>query len=503
MPRVPTYDGPQLATRALQPVYQRDLDVSSGTRALAQAADSLGGVMQQKVERDAQTEAWNAQAEINNDFVQWQAEARKNRQGANAKGFSDDVAAWWGKAKDERFSKLSPLAQQAIGKSLSTARLAALESASSYENQQLDIGERTALASSVSSLVNQAITVGPDKAGPVLEQAVKLQREWGAKKGIDVEPQVKQTLTGAHASMISSLAQTDPKAASAYFAAHKDQIDAERWDDIENSLHNADERSRVQRARTMYGDLRLGLLQGTPPTKAQVETLRQIDSEAAANLQAAINAERKAAAAEARGEKVKTDFAAWSDARTRIIAGQPVDLLTYRDRVSTEDLKSLAALQTAPEKTVEAKFDTDDFNHIADQLGLDPYNAKGEDKKRALGELKYRTEQLIDVAQRTKGKALTREEKGALMRNEMTRTVTVDPGWLRPTRAVPVIQLQPEDVERVVVPPTDKAQIAEALRTMYARDPKNPLYAPTESNVRRLYLANRSRAAALIPEPKK
>ena len=34
MPQVPIYDGPQLRTQALQPNYQNNVDVSSGTRAL-------------------------------------------------------------------------------------------------------------------------------------------------------------------------------------------------------------------------------------------------------------------------------------------------------------------------------------------------------------------------------------------------------------------------------------------------------------------------------------
>jgi len=67
---------------------------------------------------------------------------------------------------------------------------------------------------------------------------------------------------------------------------------------------------------------------------------------------------------------------------------------------------------------------------------------------------------------------------------------------------VPVIQLNADDAARVVVPPTDRAQIAQALQQMYATDPKNPAYAPTEANMRRLYLMGRSRAAALISPPK-
>jgi hypothetical protein len=47
MPRVPTYDGPQIAERPLQPVLQGPVDASSGTRALGQAFAGLGDKLDQ------------------------------------------------------------------------------------------------------------------------------------------------------------------------------------------------------------------------------------------------------------------------------------------------------------------------------------------------------------------------------------------------------------------------------------------------------------------------
>lgn len=153
-----------------------------------------------------------------------------------------------------------------------------------------------------------------------------------------------------------------------------------------------------------------------------------------------------------------------------------------------------------PNAIGEARIDKEDFEHIAETMGLDPFNAKTPDKKRRLGELQFRVEQLIDQAQRKKGQPLTRPEKTELMQQELARTVTV-PSLLF-DRTVPVIQLSPEEAAKVVVPQADKEQISQALQIMYQRDPSNPEYAPTEANMRRLYLMKRSRAAALI-EPKK
>lgn len=152
------------------------------------------------------------------------------------------------------------------------------------------------------------------------------------------------------------------------------------------------------------------------------------------------------------------------------------------------------------EGKLEARIDTEDFNHVADEMGLRPFDpTKTEAQRQALGELKYRTEQLISQAQAVKKATLTREEKMELVRTEMARKVVVN-GWFT-NREVPVIQLKPDEMSKVIVPEGDRAQIADALKQMYQRT-GDALYAPTEQNMRRLYLQNKSRAARLLPAEK-
>jgi hypothetical protein len=154
-----------------------------------------------------------------------------------------------------------------------------------------------------------------------------------------------------------------------------------------------------------------------------------------------------------------------------------------------------------PAAKMEARIDKQDFDHIADTMGLSPFKANTEDKKRQLGELQFRVEQVIDRAQQAKKAPLTREEKMTIMRSELANTVTVDSFWSSP-KQVPVISLRQDDLANVEVPESDKAQIAEALRTMFERT-RSPMYAPTEQNMRRLYLTQKSKAAAsLLPTEK-
>lgn len=164
---------------------------------------------------------------------------------------------------------------------------------------------------------------------------------------------------------------------------------------------------------------------------------------------------------------------------------------------ATQHLLSKKDAIDKPGGKIEAKMDADDFNNAAREMGLDPLSKeKGEREK--IGTLRYRIEQMIDIAQRTKKGALTREEKGELVRQEMARTVTVDPGFFSSNKQVPVIALTKDQIEKVIIPQTDRAAIVKALQEKYKASPNNPLYAPTEANVRRLYLLNKSRAGALL-----
>jgi hypothetical protein len=160
--------------------------------------------------------------------------------------------------------------------------------------------------------------------------------------------------------------------------------------------------------------------------------------------------------------------------------------------------RSLAA---KPEKLVEAKMDTEDFNHIANGFGFHPYKKeefKTEGEKAALGELRFKVEHIIDRTQAQLKRPLSRQEKNDLMRNEMARTVTVDPGLFSAERQVPVIQMDQNQVDRVVIPAAERKAAAARLQKLRQRFPNDPAYEPTERNLRMLYLQSISPNADLI-----
>lgn len=260
--------------------------------------------------------------------------------------------------------------------------------------------------------------------------------------------------------------------------------------------------------RPMAQVMRMPQWLALPATEQHKITLQR-ESEAAARESRAAAAEQREYTREQRKERQL--LLSNGDAYLRY---SDPDVLARMTRPQVEAMRSVFGFEGAqhllsrydalqkPGAIAEARMDKQDFEHVAETMGLDPFNAKTPEKKKALGELQYRVEQLINVAQQSKKQALTRDEKMALMQGELARQVTVNPGWFSFEKQVPVIQLSPDDARRVVVPDAEKAKISDALKAMYATDPKNPDYAPTEDNVRRLYLARQSRAAGLIAAPK-
>jgi len=241
-----------------------------------------------------------------------------------------------------------------------------------------------------------------------------------------------------------------------------------------------------------------------PETK-QRDIRNSLAAEASAREGRAAAAEGRAAAAEGRRERAL--LLGNGDAYLRMSSP---DVLVGMSRGQVEATRTIFGMEGAmqlltrfdqlrkPGAIAEARMDKQDFDQIADAMGLDPFNAKTPDAKRDLGTLQFRVEQLIDRAQRAKNGTLTREEKMELMRGELARAVTVAPRIFGFDRELPVVQLNRAQADRVVVPKADEALIGAALKAMAEKDPYNPAYAPTDANVRRLYLRRQSRAADLI-----
>lgn len=307
-----------------------------------------------------------------------------------------------------------------------------------------------------------------------------------------MEAAIRKQLAGKEEASKAAIAGLRERA-----AAFKDSR-RERDDQLEASVNKAIMGGASgQQLRAMPEFLRLS------PESAR-KIMDYVDNKALRAEQRAAASESRAASAEirAQGQLTRQGTAAYlvySNPETLVgmSENQVLNLLPSLGNELTTHLMQQRRALAKPEKLAEAKMDRDDFNHVARQMQLPVDDKATPDQKAQMGELHFRVEQVLEATQRRAGKNLTRTEKMDVVRQEMARSVTVNPGIFSANRDVPVIALTPDQVERVVIPPADRQQIAEAMQTMYART-KSPVYAPTSDNLRRFYLLSKSPSADMI-----
>jgi len=137
-----------------------------------------------------------------------------------------------------------------------------------------------------------------------------------------------------------------------------------------------------------------------------------------------------------------------------------------------------------------SKMDAEQFNALANQFNLNPFEPKkSESQKAELGTLHNNINGLLEQAAKEKRQPLTREEKENIMRKEMAKTVTV--GGMMPfglsDSSKPIAQLSDEERKKVIVPSAARQEISAKMAERY-KSTQDPMFAPTEDNLRNWYL---------------
>lgn len=539
MPQVPVYEGPQVRSAPLQPVYQNTPDVSSGGRAVAQGLAQVAEAADRIDLRDAQTKASAAERDITAQWLQWDAKARTEYRGEKVDGYLPAAQEWWKKAAETYGADLNPRAKSIASQSLSGKQVSALGNVGTFVAAEKERHADEVYNADVATTIQFGVTSG--NVASTAQQLREKAAVTGARKGWtteQVQAEANKHLSNMHIAYIAKIAESDAKAAQQYYNDNEKEIDAAAQGRIKGVVDGEAANQTARQFAASVADKpladQLAAAAKIEDPKVREKTLTEVRNNYALVSQARREAEAQAAdkayqlmaqgkkipeallaamdgkerinmqeiqrqRAErlAQGKPVKTDFATWYDVQQRILAGEKVDLRQFQEKIGRDDLQNLTVLQQKPDKVLEAKIDADDFNSVADSMGLRPYQANTEDRKRELGTLKSRVESLIDIAQRNKKGPLTREEKRQIMRTELGRTVTVNPGWFSSNRQVPVISMKRDEIEKVEVPASERAKLLSEMQQLYNKN-KSPEYAPTEFNVKRYFLIKKSPAAAFI-----
>lgn len=583
--RVPTYN-PQV-DRAVVSQPTQSVEAYGGVTAkqttqLAQAADQAGEGFDRVAVQQAQTEAFNAEAQARKDWITYSAELKKNRQGTGAQGVAADVEKWWTENAAKYGADKGGRAGRMIKQSVQRMQLQALDEFKRYELHQGEVAADAAVEANVHSAIS-SIAANPSIDNVALQRAgiTAAVRAHAAARGWPPEVLNDKLATQISAGTIAAfntLLARNPKEAREFWNANRETVRGEQRDEIETRLKSAVAGMEGNEAADqvwtsmgpkndldaveidkMAGKIREQFKDQPETLKAALQSLRERATEhnaaqaerAAQNTNAvmgvwnktkslaqikrtaewaalpekqkatieehiesqqlmALNRANAAANRDLLNEErqqrrlKQQGFAAYLQyGDPRVLAGmsdaQVQALLPALGNELTEHLITKKRSLASAEATRVAAIDKNDFDAIAQEFKLRPFGEKkSEEEKAALGTLQYRVEQLIDLAQRNKKAPLDRQEKQALMRQEMARQVLVDPGLFSFEKQVPVIALKADDVKNVKVPAADRAAITEAMRTMYERT-KRAEFAPSEENLKRFYLRRQSPAADLIP----
>jgi hypothetical protein len=492
MATVPLYNGPQLKTQALQPNYQNNVDVSSGTRALGQGLMQAGETLDRALMREAETQANTADTEIAAGWLQWDAENRKKYQGANIDGYAPAAKEWWDKAAQTYGEKLDPRAQVLVGRSLARRQAVSLGTVAQHTETVKETHADEAAAANINTTIQFGVTTG-DVAG-ASAQVRKLASEVGARKGWtteQVQAEQAKNLSALHLAQISKLAEQDPTKAQAYYDANKAEVGFAQQPRVEEILKKevdnqfATQFAAQQASKPLSEQLaaageikdpqkREKALTEIKNNHALVEAAKRereqavsdqawqlvgqgkrvpeailagMDGKERVQLQEHLRARSERVAA---GKPVKTDMATYIDLREKLAAGEKVNLKAYTEKIGPAQLEQLLDIQTAASKPGSAKQDsmlTDEqrINTALVGMGVD----KGKDPSTA-AQFSIEVDRRVRAASLAKGdKPVTPDEKQKIVDSVAMDKVFVDEWGSDPQK--PLFMLKPEEMDKAYV----------------------------------------------------
>jgi hypothetical protein len=517
MPQVPTYDGPQVRAQPLRPVYQSDVDVSSGAQALARGLGAVSEVADRIGERDAQVKAETVDTQISTEWLKWDAENRRKYQGENAPAYTAAAEEWWKKASETYGKDLDPRAKALASRSLVRKQGAAMGNVVQFVGAEQERHADDVNAASVASAIQFGISTG-DVAGSA-EQLRNMAAAKGARKGWtteQVQAEQLKNLSGLHLAQITKLAEQDPTKAQAYYDANKVEISASAQPRVEEVLKKeADNQFATQFAAQQAGKPLSEQLAAAGEIKdpqkrekalveiknnhAMVEQAKReteakfsdqawqlfsqgkkipeavlagMDGRERAQLQESQRARADRAVA---GHPVKTDWATYIDTREKLARGEKVDLRGLTEKIGPTQMEQLIDIQTSAAKGGSAKQDsmlTDEQRINTALVGMGVNKTKDpETAALVTTEIDRRVRQ---ASLAKGGKDLTADEKQKVVDSVVLDKVYVD-AW-GPDSQKPVAMLKPEEMAKAYVnvngknvpvssvPSTDRLQIIAALK---------------------------------------
>jgi len=486
MAQIPVYGGPQIERGQLRTPMQGNIDVSSGTQALAQGLGQVAQVVERKIERDAQDEAFKLETQLRNDWQQHRAKLREQYKGEQADQYQAAAEEWWAQAPQKYGAEASPLARRLATRSLAQYQSQAVGDTLGYVEGEKKRARDTNFRTLQSSLQQEALTsvtpanaiaIGADLEKKLTENAIR----YATLEGVpDAGPAMaKEQLMAFHSQVALSLAgRPDPaasKAAKEYLATYGGSMEIKDRTRVMDMIDIEADKTKTKIIQSAQGNLMLAVARRQYPKTAEINALAALDPNAAAEVQRAINAQIKADRAEAKGESIKTDPATYLALRSAISKGEitdPAQLTQFKDRVALGQLDSLSDLMNQAKKPAEqdSLYTTQQRTEAAIKgLGIDP-KKRPEEALALTNEIDRR----LRAASTAKGKKLTPDEEQKVVDEVALDKVYVDEFGRDPNKPRALltpdefknayVNVQGKRVDVSVVPPWFRSRAEASLR---------------------------------------
>ena len=239
MPQVPIYNGPQVREQATQGGYQQEVDVTKGQRALAGALNNVAEVADRVVQREVETQANTADAEISAGWLKWDAQNRKNYQGAKAGEYTAAAEQWWADTAKGYADKLDPFAKRSVTQTLARRQVASLGAVTQYVEVEKEKHADSTAAANIDTTIQFGVSSG-DVVG-ASERVRTLSAQVGQRKGWtteQVQAETLKNLSALHIAQISKLVELPggAKAADDYYQKNKAEVGFAQQPKVEQVL---------------------------------------------------------------------------------------------------------------------------------------------------------------------------------------------------------------------------------------------------------------------------
>lgn len=254
MATIPVYEGQTVRQAPLQGGFQETAKSDAafgGTEArllgdASTAATRVSAMLERQQQREDADVVFRAETNLRADYLKYESEIRKGRQGRYAEGVVGDTDKWWADAETKFNENLTDNQRALLAKSASRLKLQSAASMAQYQDVQLEKSHDESWQASKAVIISDTATnPTPANITSALAQIKDKNAYQGARKGWNAD-ELKvaniKDMTILHTSVIQQMADKDPAAAQKYFdAVPNDEFDGTRRDATKDGI----ERSRI------------------------------------------------------------------------------------------------------------------------------------------------------------------------------------------------------------------------------------------------------------------